>query len=268
MFSRDFSVIAVYCVHYGRDYLEYSIRSIYDRVDAILISIGLESWAYKTRNPIDPDFYQWLKSIPSRFPKIRLIEGVWNSDEDQRNDTISYTHDFDYYFLLDFDEVYDKKSLDALYQMVEENPNHCVFKIPFVHFWRSFGYVLQEETPSLVGRLFRISRRRFRFKYSCVSGYRKRLSIDVPEDICICYHFSYARIPSEIAYKLSTWTHSIDIIGDWYENVFLSWPHEPEMENLFPLQGQDNVWIKAELFDRNDLPDVMKDHPYYFIDII
>lgn len=263
---RKFSVIAVYVVHYGQDYLEYSIRSIYDHVDKIIISVGLKSWSYKGSKPIDENFLKWILDLPKKYEKIQIITGEWSKDEDQRNDTIQYVKDFDYYFLLDYDEIYDPVNLDGFYDFAEDHKEFSVFRIPFLNFWRSFGYVIQEEVFSPVQRFFRIGRR-FKFKLSCISSYKRRVQVDVPSDICCCYHFSYAKTVEEISYKINTWMHAPDISANWLER-FVDWNGNRTMKNLYPLRGQEQIWKKAMEFDKNRLPFLLQSHPYYSLDVI
>lgn len=263
--SRRFSVIAVYVIHYGRDYLEYSIQSIYNHVDKIIISVGLKSWAYNRSKPIDPSFLSYILDLPKKYPKIEIVTGEWSIEEDQRNSTIEYARSFDYYFLLDHDEIYDPTDLDKLYEFVDNHPQNAVFKIPFINFWRSFGYVLEESHPTPVQRFFRTGRR-FRFKLSCLSGYKARTHINV--ECCKCFHFSYAQTPEAIKYKIGTWMHAPELAADWYESVFEKWPQNRQMENLFLIANNEKVWKRAITFDKIQLPEFMKLHPFYEMDII
>lgn len=265
---RPFSVIAVYVVHYGDDYLEYSIRSIYGSVDKILISVGLESWNYAERTSIDPVFLAKIKELPLKYSKIELVYGTWAKDEDQRNDSIPYARDYDYYFLVDTDEIYRQEELANLYSIVEKNPGAGVFRIPFYNFWRGFGYVIQEAVNEPVQRFFKNSARRFYFKRSCTSGYRKKAQFDVSRKDCSCYHFSYARKPDAIEHKFKTWMHADEVRQRWVKKVFAAWEQNKMMTNLFPVAGQEDRWISAQPFDAAKLPSVLLDHPYHGMDVI
>lgn len=266
--TRNFSVIAVYVVHYGMDYLEYSIKSIYDKVDKILLSVGLKSWTYKTTHDIDQRFLAHIYDLAKKYSKIEIVTvDSAKLDEEQRNLTIPHAAGYDYYFLVDFDEIYDGDSIDRLYNFVSANPGHSVYRIPFFHFWRGFGYRLEETIFKPVERLFRISRR-FRFKWSSKSGFKEKAKINVPIDICSCFHFSYARMPDEIKMKTETWAHATDVRPNWFEDIFLKWPGNKEMIDIHPYKDQEELWKRAVFFDKTRLPDFMKDHPYYNMEII
>lgn len=264
---RDFSVVAVYVVHYGSDYLEYSLRSIYNFVDKIIISVGMFSWSYNGSKPIDPIFLNSIFSLPTKYPKVEVITGEWEKDEDQRNATISFVGGYDYYFLVDYDEIYADSDLIKLYEFVSCHKEISVFCISFLNFWRGLGYLIQESNPSPVQRFFKIGRR-FRFKRSCLSGYKKKTHVNVPENVCKCFHLSYAKKSEEIKYKISTWMHVSEVRSDWFETVFMEWHNNKNMHNLYPLSGSADIWQQIIEFDKKLLPIVLREHPYYEMDVI
>lgn len=267
-YVRDFSVAAVYVVHYGDDFLPYSVESIIDHVEKVILCVGIRSWSYKDETVITASMLNTLRELERKYDKVQVVYvDKFEKDEDQRNTTIELVKDFDYYFLLDCDEVYDPLALDRLYQYVSERPDVSVFRLPFVHFWRSFSYRLEETVYKPVERLFKLGRR-FYFKWSSKSGYKEKTKVNVPEEVIRCFHFSYSRAAECIEQKTRIWAHATDVRPNWFHDVFQAWPNDREMIDIHPYMGEQELWKRATFFDKEQLPTLMRKHPYYDMDII
>jgi len=124
-------------------------------------------------------------------------------------------------------------------------------------------------------RLFKVTReRRFlflKFAYECkfiesnkANSLGKVMMID-PEK-AIFYHFGYSRSSErmKLKYMASEVTHQFR--KDWWENVWMKWPQDRDMKNLQPLDPDD--FPRALYVKPDDLPQAMKEHPYYTMEII
>ena len=66
--------------------------------------------------------------------------------------------------------------------------------------------------------------------------------------------------------KLSTFSHAHEILDGWYENVWLKWPSNRQMPNVHPTNPEK--FPAVEYVEPKDLPEMLKEHPYYKMDII
>ena len=82
----------------------------------------------------------------------------------------------------------------------------------------------------------------------------------------IFYHFSFARSPERMREKLLTYSHAHEVLSGWYEKVWLAWPNNRDMRNLNPIDPPKLP--KALRQSVEDLPEVMRKHPYFGQEII
>ena len=278
-------IAAVYCVYNEEEYLEYSVRSIYDFVDRIFILLG--TGPYSAYNPDARQQFQTpdrteaiVTNLVTTHPKIILKKGMWHSELDHRNAGLRLCLDerHDYYFLVDGDEVYRGDHLANIREDIARRPAVGQFIIKCDLFWRSFRYRFPAKAlgwmPRRVFKLTRWSRlgkSTIPLPLPCrFTGNNKTNSwgavYHIPPERAIFYHFSYARRPDKMREKLLTFSHAHEIPNGWYEQVWLRWPTAREMTDLHPVDPPK--FQRAVYQEPSDLPDLMRTHPYYTQEII
>lgn len=278
-------IAAVYCVYNEDEYIEYSIRSIEHFVDRIFVLLGQAPYAaynkdaraqFRTSDRTE----EIVRRLAARQPKLRLIPGVWDSELEHRNAgmRLCWEDGADYYFLVDGDEVYRRDHLERLREDIAAHPEAGQFIIKCDLFWRSFGYrIPADDMPWMPRRVFKMTRwselgkshipipRRSRF-----TGNNKTDSLGsvfhCDTRRVIFYHFSFARSPEKMREKLLTYSHAHEILSGWYERVWLRWPAQRDMRDLNPVDPPKLPQALARPVD--DLPEVMREHPYYAQEII
>ncbi len=103
-------IIALYKAYDGEEFLEASIKSIYNYVEKIVIVNSRISWQGKKENTIEAVF----KDINDRFNKITIL------NFDSKNQSQQYVHgfnyikqlDYDYVLIIDADEVWPRKQIE------------------------------------------------------------------------------------------------------------------------------------------------------------
>lgn len=246
--------LAYIILHYGKDYLPYAIESIYPCVDEILILYTPNPSHGSSTNLTCPDSKQdLLVSLDGidHQNKISWVEGNWNAENQHRN----YAHDyarksgFDMLLLLDFDEVWDTKLCKELIQLTyERKANKCL--IWMRHLWRSFNYICDD------------GMRQERIYYL---GSDKGDLIYAPQPVNQVWHFGYARKPIDIEYKISIHGHSGEWLQSkrgWFDSKYMPWP---PVSNVHPACA--DTWTPMP-FDKTRLPEIMKKHPYYNLEVI
>lgn len=276
-------IVAVYCIYNEENYIEYSIKSIYDFVDKIIICLSQAPYiAYNSKARDIVKSKDKTEEIVNRLArndkKIKIIDGVWDSEVEHRNAAIKYCIDnnYDYYFLIDADEMYRKDHLEAISREIAAHPEIGTFVIKCAIFWRSFRYrIPAEKVAWCPRRIFKVTTKRkilgIKFPYNFrFIGENKTNSLGevyhIPSNKAIFYHFSYAKTFKDMKEKLSTFSHAHQILDGWYEKVWLKWPQNRQMPNIHPTNPEKFPMV--ECVDPKDLPDVIKNHPYYDMDII
>jgi len=278
-------IAAVYCVYNEEDFIECSIRSIYDFVDKVFVLLGEAPWA--AHNPRARELFQRpdateeiVRRLMADHPKIQLVKGVWNSGVDHRNAGMRLCHKerFNYYFMVDGDEVYRTDHLERIREELRAHPEASQVIVKCHVFWRSFLYRFPSTEMSWlprrifkVTRISRLGKSWIPLPWPCrFTGINKTDAwgsvYRIPEDRAVFYHFSYSRSPEKLRQKVSTFMAAPDIIGDWFERVWLRWPGQRDMSDLHPTNPK--IWRRAVYHDLSDLPEVMRSHPYYEQEII
>jgi hypothetical protein len=131
----------------------------------------------------------------------------------------------------------------------DRKANRCL--IWMRHLWRSFNYICDD------------GMRQERIYYL---GNDKGDLIYAPQPVNQVWHFGYARKPSDIAYKISIHGHSAEWVQSkesWLSNKYMPFP--PTGEYVHP--ACKDVWY-PKLFDKSELPEIMRDHQWYNAEVI
>ena len=276
-------IAAVYCIYNEENYIEYSIKSIYDFVDKIIICLSQAPYlAYNpqvSRMQFKKDkTEQIIDKISSGDDKFEIIKDTWEEQIEQRNRGMKYCIDngYDYYFLIDGDEVYRKDHLENIAKEIAVHTEIGSFVIKCTIFWRSFKYrIPAEKVAWCPRRIFKITPFRnilgLKWPYECrFTGINKTNSLgkvyQISPQKAIFYHFSYAKSVKNMKEKLSTFPHAHEILDGWYENVWLKWSGNRNMRNVHPTNPEK--FPAVEYVEPKDLPEMLKEHPYYKMDII
>lgn len=242
--------IAYYPLHYGSDYLGYSIKSIYDHVDKIHILYTDKPSHGHGSNAVNPDTKQKLIDAANLFgdPKGKIVwhEGRWPNEGAQRDtiNGIAASDNADVIVAVDSDEIWDADVLTKAIEMSVKGGarNNCIRMLTF---WRSFGNVCYDEMmPVRV-----ICCKRAPGKTSYLEG---RVN-----------HFGYARKVEDVAYKIAIHGHKNEWRGNWFDR-YKNWPASGN-NDLHPTCH--NVW-NASPYDKTKLPEYMRQHPYYNLEVI
>jgi len=246
--------VAFTALHTGGDYLEYAIRSVAPYVDRWLFAYSAKpSHGHGTDAPC-PETEMQLHEIAH----LTLAEydvpytwhrGDWAKEGDQRDMACILSPSAETIIVVDADEVWQDGAVEAAIAQAQEKDIQS-WHVPFLHFWRSFGHVCTDAAQPT-----RVIRPNASTEHE---GYI---------DCAPVFHFGYARKPADIEYKMLIHGHKGEWRPEWYEDKFLPWdaldgPHE----DLHPT-CHDNFWHIA-LFDKPDLPDFMRQHPYYGMGVI
>lgn len=272
----------MFCVYNEEEYLPYAVQAILPAVDQVMIVLGLAPYtAYnpKAREQSRPDqTEQIVEELARLHPDLTVIKGTWASEVDHRNAGLQRCLEdgTDYYWLVDGDEVYREDHLQNIRRTLVQRPDVGTFIVKCHIFWRSFAYrIPAREMSWRPRRIFQITRHRRILGVKCPHrctfiGQNEMNSLgpvyEFPPEEAVFYHFSYARSAAAMADKFRTFSHAHEIKSDWLTSVWGPWAQNRTMANIHPVDPPK--FPRALHQPPDDLPALMRTHPYYGLEII
>lgn len=251
-------ILAFMILHQGRPYLRAAVESILPQVDNLIIFYSPKpSQGFQTNIPC-PDTEEDLtreifKAISTQVPgeifstKVKWLKGHWSNESDHINAVQAYTYGFDWLVRLDADEIFPPGMVAEMISQAEES-NHRAYRVPFVHFWRSFSRVCRDGSHPF--RLFR------------VEGGDGERTLDSKGEKWEVWHGGYAQPTRYILYKMGVSGHRPEWRPDWFKDRWLANAQADVHPVCFPTH-----WMPQD-YDKTTLPEVLKRHPYYSMDLI
>ena len=252
--------IACYALHYGLEYLPWSIRSIQDAVDEIHVFYAWEPSYGHTQNVPCPEHELELQTAAHRFANkpIYWHVGKWNSEHEHRDAFIALAHEIraDLILVVDADELWAPGSAEKALKHVYDKCYAGRWRCQFQNFWRSFDWEIRDEFQSI-----RVVDMRFPlFLDSCIED----------NSIEPVFHYGYAQSLEIMKYKWTCHGHQLEMLPNWFEEKFEPWsPVTNTPLDLHPTIA--GLWDKAypvssHVKEVNKL--LLFDHPYYGKDLI
>ena len=176
--------------------------------------------------------------------KIIWKKGWYGNESQHRNTAEEFAQamGYDILFALDYDEIWIGEELKKAIEYVSTSPIR-VFRVPMIHFWRSFSKVCRDLCQPV----------RFTKFSGEGEGY---CPLDKP-----VFHFGYAIPDKMLKYKWTCHGHKDELRKDW---IGEKWETNAQ-EDVHPTNL--NFW-NAEDFDKQELPEFMRDHPFYDKEVI
>lgn len=246
---------AYYALHYGKEYLAHSIRSVQHSVDVIYFFYA-EKPSYGFKSPIPcPDTKAALREEVNRFTvkPFHWIDGSWPNEGAHRDFAIKHLRQQGAKMVLvvDADEVWAPGAAQQALDFAWAENRAGRWMARFTNFWRSFQWIVRDHfTPIRIVDL------------------RHPLTVDAYLHASIepVLHFGYAQRDELMGYKWTCHGHQQELRPGWVQK-FRDWT--PEIEDLHPCVN--NLWTRAEPTP----PDVMEmlrqtlgDHPYFDLEVI
>lgn len=243
---------AVCCVYDDVRWLEPSAASVYDSVDRIFFLISDTPWHGNKGS--NSTAVEAVKNLPDPEGKLGLIEGSWASETEQRNSGLQMLRDegFEYCFVLDADEVYDRGGLKRLFEFAFEERYVPAWRIRMWTYWKTKEFRVDPPEPYQPVVLVRADCTQFTDKREITPN----PSRNIPENICMMHHLSYARSNEEVLRKITTFSHVDQVVSGWYENVWKGWDRNPELQNLHPCWPE--CYRSVRRVSEEELPEVLR----------
>lgn len=241
---------AYYGLHYGKEWLKWSMRSIRNYVDEIhVFYVSRPSHGTQT-SLLCPESRLELKGIADEFDAIWWDCPHFNWEGEHRDYAVKLLTDrgADTILVVDADEIWQPFHLDSALEYAESED--CpVTRVYMRHFWRSLKWVCNDGAAPA-----RILRPNSTKEYE---GY---------DDTGKVYHMGYAQTPEIVFYKQQIHGHIAEWRKGWFEHKFLGW--FPGMEDVHPTNIDFWTPIQTDFETYEYLKQLCGDHPYFDLDII
>lgn len=244
-------ITASYILHYGVEWLYWSVRSVADCVDRInLFYTQFPSHGHGTALQCPETREQLREALVPLIAKGYDIQWFdcpnrFAHEGEHRHYAVEtcFAEGAHKVIVVDSDEIWDS---DLLAEVIEKSRGHASYRIGMRHFWRSLKYVCDD--PAMPTRILNIG------EPSNSEGY---LSGKV-------LHMGYAQSPAIIRYKQDIHGHKAEWRQGWFENTFLPW--KPGLGDVHPTCV--DFWNPVPYVDSGLLEYLVGDHPYWGMEII
>lgn len=241
-------------VHYGKSYLDYAISSVYDTVDQCYIFYTSHpSHGHNSKLPPIETRDGILNSISKKhYPKLVWIDVDEFWDEGPQRDYAVKTlidKKNDLIVVLDYDEIWPDGMLQKCLNHVWQENKARNWLVNMLHFYRSFNYVCSDNMWPV---------RIIDTRHSDGTAYISN------SELGKVYHFGYAIKDEILEYKIRCHGHHDEWKKEWLKDKWYG--YQAGITNDVHPTCND-TWY-PEPFDKSQLPDFMKSHPYYDLEIV
>lgn len=239
-------------LHYGADYLSYALRSVYHFVDKLhIVYTPHPSHGHRTA-ALPPEDRELLYATAYDYDPLGKI--IWHDvefyDEGPHRDAavrICQAHGAEMVLVVDADEVWPEETLAGVLSHVWDSAGPRDWLINFTTLWRSFDWVVRDDLWPV---------RLLDLRHADGVAY-------VPRELGPIYHFGYAIQDEIMRYKMLCHGHRGEWRLDWWETKWPAWPPPPDCHPT----NEDGFW-NPESFDKELLPELMRDHPFWGLERI
>lgn len=241
-------IVAFTTLLYGSDYLAWVLDSVRSYVDKVVVLYSpTPSEGYNGTSLVCPDDRETLYNIAVNSAGDKLD---WRGASVKTWQAVAELYpQADMILELDSDEIIHQDLIDYLMMAYTRNlltKKH--YRLPFVHYWRSFKYVCSD-----VGWPVRLTLpKATNDEVGFIDAERGHI-----------HHFGYAKTLPMMQYKMATSAHRGEWRPEWWKQTFLAYP-----ERLTDLHPVIRDFWNAQIVHPGSLPRSLRYHPYYGLDKI
>ncbi len=274
---------AVYSLYCEGEFVEHNLRNIYDAVDRIIVLINKHPWAGTVAEYPPDNTFKLVTDFPDPDDKIQVVAKDWQDDTHggqlaQRTAGMKKLEEGDWYWLIDGDDFYPPEFAGKIREYTENATEDCL-KVFAYTLWQNFHTVgWCEWFP----RLFRVREGAHFVEPNIVaheSGQRY-MDTKLPEDDVYFLHPGYVRSDGRMRTKIGIYGErsksddhqfyrGLDP-DEWWKTTWVRWREDPALmqRSVHPVPA-----YKGRMYDGEGpfplpkgvvIPQVLKDHPFYF----
>src|SRR3989304_6272987 len=127
----------------GMPFIEYSLKSVYDFADEIIIVEGAVEkcmFAANAAGGSTDGTVEFIESFPDPQDKIKLVRGRWPEKCEMQNEALKHVTG-NYVWLIDSDEVCKTENLERIKGILRIDPS--ITQVNFIpdNFWKGLDYI-------------------------------------------------------------------------------------------------------------------------------
>ena len=242
--------IAYYPLHYGREWLYWSLRAVLQAVDEVIILYTKTPSFGKLTSVECPDSQQQLHNIADQFDDVSFYTYVSQHGDEGKHRTVAENMckraGADVIVAVDADEIWDPVNLRNTIEFAVDY-GASTYRVPFRHFWRSAHWLCDDGALPL--RITNVNGNGGDLHMTPMFGYVN--------------HFGYAVSLAIMRYKWLIHGHLDELREGWLDNTFRKFG--PNQQDVHPTNV--NYW-NARQFDITELQHLIGDHPYFHEGVI
>jgi hypothetical protein len=243
-------VLGFMTLHYGGDYLKEALLSVVDHVDKFVVAYSYGPSQGHSNNTPCPDKRDDLLSICQDVleDKLHWVEqSEWPNEASHRSVKYDHAAGYDIILTVDADEVMIGLPEAFAYALANKERHYGING--YYNFFRSFSWVCTDG--------FRPCRIEVMNRNNTLQNLECPLTI---------LHFSCAQRREIMEYKYQNFGHASEIRPNYLQDVFYKWTPNEDVKWLHAVSLQ--IWEKAVPYDKTTMPEYLKQHPNYNLDII
>jgi len=233
-------------LHYGLDYLPYAIKSVIDQVDRFhVVYTPHPSHGSRTDVPPPETRAQLHAAAMAVGPKVvwHDVDAFWQ--EGPHRDYALSLCQGDLALVVDADEVWDGAMLERVLRFAYDGAHRDTL-VACKTLWRSFNWLCED--PMQPVRVIK----------KAGTG-----TAAFAPDGGWFWHFGYAVRDEICRYKWRCHGHLAEFRQGWFEEKWEPWP---PVDDVHPTCA-DHMW-DPKLFDKERLPEVLRGHPFWDLEMI
>jgi hypothetical protein len=263
---------AIVLAYKQEDYISYCLRELSAHVDYIVVLFSERPWIAYNRNArgdftLPDNTRELLAALQCELPNLAVVEGVWDSEEEMRNEGLQVLRrvGMQVCLMVDADEFYPEHGLQDLRVEIERvNAPGTVYFARYLACFRRFDYVVETRYQRLNGDGEAPHRAPVAVHLNAQTAFRRhrqplQQERDLPESIFF-WHMGYVLSDRRMWEKLNTFGHAQELVPGWFEEKWLRWT--PQTQDLF-FKTPPSRWPRTIKIDPRRLPKILHAHPYF-----
>lgn len=241
----------VYPAGGAENFIKQSLSELLPHVEAAVITISSKPWNGPD-HPKDNSLRLIGECIYTTPIHVKIDH--WKTEEDQGNwilNKVRNDYPDSYLLLIDSDEII---TLDTLKKGLENIGDHDALHFYHRCYWKTIHYrLIPDFEVSAIGLISPEATAKIE-SYRHLAG--RKYKFLSPED-GFCHHYAYVRTDDQMKQKLSSFSHSAEIIPGWFENKWKEWDKDHNTQYLHPVAS--DKWPNVHYVD--DVPEILKRMP-------
>lgn len=255
-------ITALYKTFSGNDFVDLSLRSIYDVCDKIVMVHSFKSWSGEVGNEVAPVVERWKEQNDQKDKIVNLYTEIVNQYDQYAFglDYIKKNTNSDYILIIDTDEIWDSRELCRLIDYAKKNADVPAFSVSLHTYIKSIFYRISPKEWCQPTVLIKSS-------IPSIDGIRGHAIKNKKylEDVYM-HHFTYVRFDeNDVLKKIhnTAVTENVRLVNmkDWVAN---KWNKLPDATDFHTVDYAKKSWQSVKVVTVDDLPEVFKYQPEIF----